>query len=46
MKNSRIAIMKKCDDNGRLIWFVNKIDIIEDESRETRIRTARKKIWQ
>jgi len=33
MKNSR-SIMKKCDDNGRLIWFVNKIDIIVPKPRD------------
>ena len=32
MKNSRIAIMKKCDDKGRLIWLVNKIDITNTEA--------------
>ena len=26
--------MKKCDDNGRLIWFVNKIDIIVPKPRD------------
>jgi hypothetical protein len=45
MKNSLIAIMKKCDDNGRLIWFVNKIDIIVPKTKAERqeyVQHARK----
>ena len=45
MKNSLIAIMKKFDDNGRLIWFVNKIDIIVPKTKAERqesVQHARK----